>query len=153
MPRDGPKTRQTRASAPAFLAALPQPRRTGARQLVAMLRRVTGAPPRLWGTAIVGFGAYRQTDASGRSVDWPIISFSPRKSEQVLYLMPGTRRMAPLLSTLGKHRTGKACLYPRSPAEVNLPVLEEIGRRSVAAMAGRRVDRPAAARKPLAVGP
>jgi predicted GIY-YIG superfamily endonuclease len=118
-----------------------------------MLRRATGAPPRLWGAAIVGFGAYRQTYASGREVDWPVIGFSPRKSEHVLYLLSGTRRVAPQLARLGKHRTGKACLYLRSLAEVNLPVLEDIVRRSVAAMATRRVDRPAAARKPLAVGP
>ncbi|HTS81407.1 MAG TPA: DUF1801 domain-containing protein [Myxococcaceae bacterium] len=151
MARDEPKTRPTRASVPAFLAALPDERRADARRLVAMLRRASGAPPRLWGTSIVGFGAYRQTYAGGREGDWPVIGFSPRRSEHVLYLTPGTRRVAPLLGRLGKHRTGKSCLYVRSLAEVDLAVLEEILRRSVAAMADRRVERAAAPRRAGAV--
>jgi hypothetical protein len=151
MATDGPKTRQTRSSVPAFLARLPAPRRKEARKLVAMLRRATGARPRLWGTSIVGFGAYRQRYASGREMDWPVIGLSPRKSEHVLYLTPGTRRMAPLLRALGRHRTGKSCLYLRSLSEVDLAVLEKIVRRSVSATASRRVDRPAAASRPRAV--
>ncbi len=151
MGSEGPKTRPTGASVPAFLAALPDARRADARGLVTLMRKATGTAPRLWGTSIVGFGGYRQTYAGGREVEWPLIAFSPRKSELVLYLMPGTRSVAPLLARLGKHRTGKACLYVRSLADLDLAVLEELVARAVAAMAERRVDRAVASRRTRAV--
>jgi hypothetical protein len=138
MASEGPKTRPTGASVPRFLATLPEARRADCRRLVTMMRRATGAPPKLWGPAIVGFGAYRQTYADGRTGDWPVIAFSPRKSELVLYLMPGTRSAAPLLARLGKHRTGKACLYVKSLADVDVAVLDELITRAVAGMEERR---------------
>ncbi len=141
MAREGPKTRPTRASVPAFLAALPDARQADCRRLVTMMRQATGAAPKLWGTAIVGFAAYRQTYADGRSADWPVIAFSPRKSELVLYLMPGTGSAAPLLARLGKHRTGKACLYVESLADVDIAVLDALITRAVAGMEGRRRTR------------
>ena len=151
MPTQEPKTRPTAASVAAFIDALPGRRRADCRRLVTMMRRATGAAPKLWGTAIVGFGAYRQTYADGRFGDWPVIAFSPRKSELVLYLMPGTGSAASLLARLGKHRTGKACLYVRSLADVDLAVLDKLITRVVAGMEERRVDCPTAPRRTRAV--
>ena len=136
------KTRPTKASVTAFLAALPDERRRQEGQAVAkLLREVTGEKPVLWGPNIVGFGTYAYRYADGREGEWPIVGFSPRKSELVVYIMPGFERYADLLARLGRHRTGKSCLYLRNLAEVDLAVLREIVVRSVAAMESQRVRR------------
>jgi len=136
------KTRPTRASVAAFLAAVPDERRRKEGRAVAkLLREVTGEKPVLWGANIVGFGTWAYRYADGREGEWPVVGFSPRKSELVVYIMPGFDRCAELLSRLGKHRTGKSCLYLRNLAEVDLAVLREIVSRSVAAMEGKRLRR------------
>ncbi|PWB62351.1 MAG: hypothetical protein C3F16_06745 [Betaproteobacteria bacterium] len=134
------KTRPTKASVAAFLAAVPDEQRRKDGQAVAkLLREVTGEKPVLWGSNIVGFGTYVYRYADGREGEWPIVGFSPRKSELVVYVMPGFERYADLLARLGKHRTGKSCLYLKKLADVDLAVLKEIVSRSVAAMEKKRV--------------
>lgn len=129
----GLKTRKTDASVEAFLAAIDdQSKREDSRALVALMRRVTGAPPRMWGTSIVGFGSYRYRYASGRGGDWPLTGFSPRKQALTLYIMSGFAAFDGLLENLGKFKTGKACLYVQRLADVDRSVLEELVRRSVA---------------------
>ncbi|NJD89507.1 MAG: DUF1801 domain-containing protein [Betaproteobacteria bacterium] len=134
------KTRPTKASVAAFLAAVPDEQRRKDGQAVAkLLREVTGEKPVLWGSNIVGFGTYVYRYADGREGEWPIVGFSPRKSELVVYVMPGFERCADLLARLGKHRTGKSCLYLKKLADADLAVLKEIVSRSVAAMEKKRV--------------
>ena len=134
------KTRPTKASVTAFLAAIPDEQRRKDGQAVAkLLREVTGEKPVLWGANIVGFGTYRYRYASGQEGEWPIVGFSPRKSELVVYVMPGFDQYGDLLSRLGKHRTGKSCLYLKKLADADLAVLKEIVSRSVAAMEKSRV--------------
>lgn len=134
------KTRPTKASVAAFLAAVPDEQRRKDGQAVAkLLREVTGEKPVLWGSNIVGFGTYVYRYADGREGEWPIVGFSPRKSELVVYVMPGFERYADLLARLGKHRTGKSCLYLKKLADADLAVLKEIVSRSVAAMEKKRV--------------
>lgn len=138
------KTQPTDASVEAFLAAIPDPtRRDDCRRVAAMMQAAAGAPPVMWGASIVGFGRYRYTYASGRSGDWPIIGFSPRKNDLTLYLMPGFEQHADRLAKLGKHKTGKSCLYLKKLADVDLAVLEELIAWSVQAMAPERTDLPA----------
>ena len=86
-----------------------------------LLAEVSGAPAVLWGTSIVGFGSYR-----GPTGDWPIIGFSPRKANLVLYLMDGYDDHAALLAKLGKHKTGRSCLYINKLADVDTEVLERL---------------------------
>ena len=137
-----PKTRPTKASVAEFLAAVAdEQRRKDCLAVEKMMRKATGAKPVMWGASIVGFGAYTYTDARGKSNDWPIIGFSPRKTDLTLYLMPGFRGREALLAKLGKHRTGVACLYLKRLADVDATVLEEIIAQSVADMAPRRIDR------------
>ncbi len=134
------KTRPTKASVAAFLAAIPDEQRRKDGQAVAkLLREVTGEKAVLWGSSIVGFGTYACEYADGREGEWPIVGFSPRKSELVLYIMPGFERYADLLSRLGRHRTGKSCLYLKKLADADPAVLKEIVSRSVAAMEKKRV--------------
>lgn len=93
----------------------------------------------LWGSSIVGFGTYVYEYADGREAEWPLVGFSPRKSELVVYVMPGFERYADLLSRLGRHRTGKSCLYLKKLGDADPAVLKEIVSRSVAAMEKKRV--------------
>ncbi len=137
------KTQPTQASVAAFLAAIPDAeRRKDCRLVAKLMQEATGAKPVLWGTSIVGFGTYRYKYASGREGDWPVTAFSPRKNDLTLYIMPGFEDDAGLLARLGKHKTGKSCLYLKRLSDVDLAVLQVIIEKSVAAMAKQRVDVP-----------
>lgn len=133
-----PKTKKTDASVAAFLDAVADPRRReDARAVLALMKRITGEEPKMWGPSIVGFGSYTYTYASGQTGDWPIAGFSPRKQALTLYLMPGFEKDADLMKRLGKHKTGKSCLYLNRLADVDAGVLEELVRRSVERMRNR----------------
>lgn len=135
-----PKTRPTGASVAAFIDAVPdERRRADCREVGLMMQTVTGEPPQMWGAAIVGFGRYRQRTANGREDDWPVIAFSPRKNDLVLYLMPGFEQQQDLLARLGRHRTGKVCLYLKRLSDVDPGVLRQLVDASVAGMADRRI--------------
>ena len=132
------KTKQNEASVDAYLDSVEnETRREDAQRLLALMREITGEPPKMWGSSIVGFGSYHYTYASGREGDWPIVGFAPRKRNLVLYIMPGFARYDDLLSRLGKHRTGKSCLYVNKLADVEPMVLEQLIRESVAEMQRR----------------
>lgn len=134
------KTKPTKASVSAFLAAIPdEQRRKDGQAIAKLLREVTGEKPVLWGSSIVGFGTYVYEYADGREAEWPLVGFSPRKSELVVYVMPGFERYADLLARLGKHRIGKSCLYLKKLGDADPAVLKEIVSRSVAAMEKKRV--------------
>jgi hypothetical protein len=135
-----PKTQPTTASAEAFIDALAdEQRRRDCRVLLKLMRSATGAPPVMWGGSIIGFGTYRQTYANGKTGDWPVIGFSPRKNDLTVYLMPGFERLQPLLDKLGRHKTGKVCLYLKRLADVDPGVLTELIESSVQGMADRRI--------------
>ncbi|MCO5207271.1 MAG: DUF1801 domain-containing protein, partial [Anaerolineae bacterium] len=98
---------------------------------------VTGEPGALWGTSIVGFGTYHYKYASGREGDWFVTGFSPRKQNMTLYIMPGFEQYNDLLSKLGKHKTGKSCLYINKLDDVDLDVLRELVAQSADYMAAQ----------------
>ena len=100
-----------------------------------MMRRITGEEPRLWGPSIIGFGEYHYKYESGREGDFMRVGFSPRKANLVLYIMPGFARHDALLDRLGKHKTGKSCLYINKLDDVDRDVLETLIAESWAAMA------------------
>ena len=125
------KTRATDASVDAFLAAVePEQRRADGRILLDMMTRITGEPPALWGPSIIGFGSEHYRYESGREGDMPRIGFSPRKAQLVLYLATSLPERDALLARLGKHSTGKSCLYVTKLADVDMAVLEELIARS-----------------------
>lgn len=88
----------------------------------------------MWGTSIVGFGSYHYKYDSGREGDMPVTGFAPRKQSLTLYIMPGFDAYEDLLSKLGKHKTGKSCLYINKLADVDMDVLRELVKQSVEAM-------------------
>ena len=128
-----PKTVLTGDSVPDFLAAIEDDeRRKDCQALAKLLKRVTGAAPRMWGPSIVGFGERHYRYESGREGDWFQAGFAPRKQDLTLYLAADFPGRAELLRKLGKHKTGKACVYMKRLSDVDLEVLEELVRRSAA---------------------
>ena len=124
------KTRPTDVPVADYIASVenPKPRADG-EVVQAMLAEVTGEPAVMWGPSIVGYGSYR-----GPTGDWPIIGFSPRKANLVLYIMPGFAEREDLMARLGKHKTGGSCLYINRLEDVDSSVLRELAVDSVAWM-------------------
>ena len=121
------KTKATTSNVGAFIDALTDPtRRSDAKELIQLMQRASGEQPKLWGPSIVGFGTYHYRYESGREGDMPLIGFSPRKAAIVLYSLLGHIQSETLLAKLGKHTTGKGCLYIKKLADVNKPVLETL---------------------------
>jgi len=128
-----PKTTPTTASVPAFLAKV---KNAGMREdceaLVRIMSGVTKAPPVLWGTSLVGFGAYRYKYASGREGDWPLVAFAPRTKNLVLYVMPGCDGYHAMIAALGPVKCGVSCIYVKRLAELDQPALKTLLKASVA---------------------
>jgi hypothetical protein len=135
------KTKPTTISVPAFLDACTyEARRTDAKALTKLMQKVTGNEPAMWGTSIIRFDSYHYTYESGRKGDMLIVGFSPRKAANVLYGMIGFDGSEELLAKLGKHPTGKGCLYIRKLADVDMKVLETLAERAVAATRAPHVE-------------
>ena len=127
-----PKTRPTSLSPTAFIRQVAdEQRRKDCQELAALMRDVTGHPPKMWGSSIVGFGQYRYEYASGRAGESLLTGFSPRKQNLVLYLGPGIENKS-LMARLGKHKTGKGCLYLTRLADVDRKMLRTLVEESVA---------------------
>lgn len=125
-----PKTKPTDVPVADFLDAVPHPgRREDGKVIAALMAEVTGETPVMWGPSIVGYGRYRSSTG-----DWPIIGFSPRKANLVLYIMRGFKESDDLLARLGKHRTGGSCLYLNRLDGVDMAVLRTLCAESVAWM-------------------
>jgi len=125
------KTTRTDADVGEFLDAVPDPRRReDARSVCTLMTEVTGEAPAMWGDSIVGFGSRRLRYDTGRELDWPVVAFSPRKGATTLYVLDGVDGYEDLLGRLGKHKTGKGCLYLSSLAAVDQDVLRELVKRS-----------------------
>ena len=125
--------RPTNAPVEAFLAQVPNDQqREDARRLCAMMEEITGEPPAMWGSSIVGFGTYHYRYASGHEGDSALASFSPRRQHLAIYLVGEfADRHGAALARLGPHQTGKGCLYIKRLADVDLDALRELIDRSV----------------------
>ncbi len=126
------KTKATSASVDKFLAGVKDAgRRNDCLTIAKLMQQVTKAPPKMWGTSIVGFGDYTYHYESGRELEWFLVGFSPRKEALTLYLMPGSLEFSDALKNLGKHKTGKACLYIKSLEGVDQGALKTLVQESV----------------------
>jgi hypothetical protein len=118
------KTTKSTASVADFLASVADPaRRADAEAVCALMAEVTGEPPTMWGSSIVGFGTYHYRYATGREGDWPAVGLSPRKQALTIYISAGFDRYEELLGRLGPHSTGKSCLYLKRLADVDQEAL------------------------------
>ncbi len=132
------KTKQNEANVNAFINTIEnERRRRDANTLLELMGKLTGEPARMWGSSIVGFGSYHYKYDSGHEGDWSIVSFSPRKQNLVVYIMPGFSDYAHLMKKLGKYKTGKSCLYINKLDDIDTSVLSELIVDSVAKMRRR----------------
>jgi len=123
------KTRPTTQSVTSFIKGVDEARRKDCTTLVRIMKQASGAPATIWGTSIVGFGTYELKYADGRTADWPIIGFSPRKQDLTLYV--GRRVDGTLLKALGRHKLSGGCLHIKRLSDVDLDVLEKVVSASV----------------------
>ena len=121
------KTKKTELSVEAFLKKIAEPQKQkDAFAIMALMEKATKAKGKMWGSAIIGFGDRVLKYESGRELDWFVMGFSPRKQNFALYIPGAVEKQQALLKKLGKHKTGKGCLYVNKLEEVELPVLKEI---------------------------
>ena len=135
------KTRATDDDVSAFLSTVAdEARRADTEALLALMGSVTGAEPVMWGSAIVGFGHSTYATADGKQHDWFAVGLSPRKAALTLYGLGVADDREGLLARLGKHTTGKGCLYLKRLSDVDTTVLEELVRRAWADEAGSSAE-------------
>ena len=121
------KTKATSADPKGFIDSVEHDvRRSDAETLLQVFGEVTGLEPRMWGPSIIGFGRYHYKYESGREGEFLMTGFSPRKANQVVYIMPGYTDHSPVLDRLGKYKIGKSCLYINKLADVDMEVLKEM---------------------------
>ncbi len=136
------KTKPTKDNVQGFLKKIPDERRRKDCQVVLeLMEELTGAKAEMWGPSIVGFGRYHYKGKSGREGEWMVTGFSPRKADLTLYIMHGFDDVPDLMKRLGKHKTGKSCLYIKKLEDVDLKVLRQLVAKSVKEMAAKRVDK------------
>jgi hypothetical protein len=127
------KTKPTDASVADYIASRAnEQQRSDCRELMALLKRVTRQPPRMWGPSIVGYGSYRYTYESGRTGEAPLAGFAIRGRELVVYVCAEGERQKSLLSRLGKHKMGKVCLYFKRLDDLDQSVLRQLVTNSIA---------------------
>lgn len=126
------KTKPTKLSVKKFINSQPDEQvRADCAIISKLMSEATGETPRMWGPSIIGFGSYHYKYASGREGDMPIIGFSPRKQALTLYIWMYGPEQTDLLKKLGKHTTGKWCLYIKRLSDVDLPTLKKLIKASV----------------------
>jgi len=134
------KTKPTELSVSTFINALPdETRRADAKALVKLMQSATGEKPKMWGPSIIGFGSCHYQYDSGRQGDMPLIAFSPRKAATVLYSVIGFPDADAMLAKLGKHTTGKGCLYIKKLQDIAPKVLQAMLVKSLAAKRARKI--------------
>ncbi|WP_299321934.1 DUF1801 domain-containing protein [Parasphingopyxis sp.] len=129
------KTKPTEKSPADFIAAVePDWKREDAKTICALMERLSGEPPKMWGPSIIGFGQYHYKYESGREGDFLLTGFSPRKTALTLYIMGGFPRHEEIMARLGTYKTGKSCLYVKRLSDIDMDVLEELVTASLAYM-------------------
>jgi hypothetical protein len=121
------KTKPTRSSVAAYIDARANAQqKKDCRELMALMKKITGKQPRMWGPSIVGFDSYRYTLASGKPSEVPLACFAIRGKDLVVYLYADSPKQKALRAKLGKHSMGKSCLYFRQLADLDKTVLERL---------------------------
>jgi hypothetical protein len=126
------KTKKTEASIDKFLDSIEdRNKREDAYTLLNLLKKCSGSDGKMWGQSIIGFGQERLVYESGRELDWFLIGFSPRKQNIVIYFVGSSFDKSFYLKKLGKHKTGKGCLYINKLEDIDLRIFEEMVRESL----------------------
>lgn len=132
------KTKPTQVSVSTYLSGIEdEARRKDCKTLAALMKRVTGFTPKMWGASIVGFGSYHYKYESGHEGDSCLAGFSSRKTDISIYVVSGFEGRDDLLAKLGKYKTAKVCLYVKRLADIDAAILEKLVKDSVAEMKKR----------------
>lgn len=133
------KTKLTKESPIEFIKKVSdKQKREDGLKLLKIFKEATGQSPKMWGTAIVGYGMYHyKSERSSQEGDWPLTGFSPRKQNLTLYVMPGFADLKDLLKKLGKHKTSVGCLYINKLSDVDTKILAQIIKKSYLIMKKR----------------
>lgn len=127
------KTHRTASDVDAIIGGITDDaRREDCLTLLGLMKRATGVEPVVWSSGVVGFGTFRYKSASGQEGDWFPVGFASRKAAITVYLGLSLEGSAELLAKLGKHKTGKGCIYVKRLADIDLAILEELVRDSYA---------------------
>jgi len=126
------KTKKNEASVEKFLDGVKDAKkREDSYIILKIMKQITKADPKMWGTSMIGFGSYHYKYSSGREGDWFVTGFSPRKQNLTLYIMSGFSKYPDLLKKLGKFKTGKSCLYINKIEDIDINILKELIKQSV----------------------
>ena len=126
------KTKKNESSVTKFLDGVKdEKKRQDSYTILKLMKQITKAEPKMWGTSIIGFGSYHYKYASGREGDWFVTGFSPRKQNLTLYIMSGISKYPDLLKKLGKFKTGKGCIYINKIEDIDIKTLKELIKQSV----------------------
>lgn len=126
-----PKTKENDANVYDFIEAFAntEQKKNDSYELIKLMTQVTGDPPRMWGTSIIGFGKYHyKSKRSSQEGDWSILGFSPRKTALSLYVFTGMAEHEYMLNDLGKFKKGKACIYVKKLSDIDVHVFEKLMR-------------------------
>jgi len=134
------KTKVNNASVEKFIDSIKdEATRKDSYAILTIMKRVTRAAPKMWGSSIIGFGSYHYVYASGREGDWFLVGFSPRKQNLTVYIMGGMKKVEKLLHKLGKYKASKgSCLYFKRLDDIDIRVLESVIATSVGALKKRK---------------
>lgn len=125
------KTKPTDESIGTFLSKVPEDKRSDCKEIISLMKRITRSEPRMWGPGILGFGSYHYKYESGHEGDAPLVGLSPRKQNITIYLSAGFSEREKLMTKLGKHKTGKGCLYIKKLEDVDVKILQKLIEESV----------------------
>lgn len=110
----------------AFIEAVQnEKRKADAKILLEVFKEITGKEPKIWGTSIIGYGKYKYQRKNGDEFEWFNTGFSPTKAHMSLHMTFDVNKEVELLNKLGKHKTGRGCLYIKSLADVEMSVLKQ----------------------------
>lgn len=127
------KTKATEASVDEYLASRANAEQLAdCKALMAMFKRLTKQPAKMWGPSIVGYGLYSYRYESGHTGECCLAGFAVRGRELVVYIIAEDSEQQALLAKLGKHKMGKSCLYFKRLADLDTKVLESLVVRSIA---------------------
>jgi hypothetical protein len=121
------KTTETKKSVTQFIKSIPDKvKQQDSHRIIDLMQKATGYPPKMWGPSIIGFGNSHYKYESGHEGDMPLVGFSPRSTAIVFYLSGNFKGREQMLEKLGKHKTGKGCVYVKMLEDIDIKVLEKM---------------------------
>ncbi len=125
------KTIPLENSIESFFETLDEKRRGDAYSLLEFFTNITGEQAVLWRGNMIGFGTYHYRYATGHEGYSMKCGFAFRKTNITLYLYTdfdydNPEKTDELLSQLGPHKHGKACIYVKQVKDLNMDVLKEL---------------------------